>query len=53
MVAILLFLVPFSFGIAGLRSGEIRSRGRKPSEMKLAGYRITVLAYVGPRPSSA
>lgn len=50
IVIILLFLLVFYFGIAGLKSGEIRSRGYtfKRDENPL-GYWFTVLVFlVGP-----
>jgi hypothetical protein len=50
IVVVLLFSLVFYFGIAGLRSGEIRSRGYmlKRDENPL-GYWLTVLiSLVGP-----
>jgi hypothetical protein len=47
---ILLFLIIFYFGIAALRSGEIRSRGHKFNrDEKPLGYWFSVLiSLVGP-----
>jgi len=50
IVVILLFSVVFGFGIAGLKSGEIRSRGYKFSrDENPIGFWFTVLiSLVGP-----
>jgi hypothetical protein len=50
MVVILLFSLVFYFGIVGLKSGEIRSRGYKFSrDENPLGYWFTVLtSLVGP-----
>jgi hypothetical protein len=50
IVVILLFSLVFYFGIAGLRSGEIRSRGHKfTRDENPLGYWFTILiSLVGP-----
>jgi len=50
IVIILLFSLVFCFGIAGLKSGEIRSRGSKFNrDENPLGYWLTVLtSLVGP-----
>jgi len=50
IVVVLLFSLIFYFGIAGLRSGEIRSRGYKlKRDENPLGYWLTVLiSLVGP-----
>jgi hypothetical protein len=50
IVVILLFLLVFYFGVAGLKSGEIRSRGHKLNrDDDPIGYWFTVLvSLVGP-----
>jgi hypothetical protein len=50
LIVVLLFSLIFYFGIAGLRSGEIRSRGYKlKRDENPLGYWLTVLiSLVGP-----
>ncbi len=48
--AILIFLLVFYFGIAGLKSGEIRSRGYKfnRNEDPIGYWSSVLIALVGP-----
>jgi hypothetical protein len=50
IVIVLLFLVVFYFGIAGLKSGEIRSRGYtfKRDENPLGYWFAILISLVGP-----